>query len=77
MELLKRMKPRERSRLEIVLVLANVGNVFLEKASIEVMQANVIGHWLPRRKGSGRYSAKYFMKCIAGTAERREIALIA
>jgi hypothetical protein len=42
--------------------------VFVEKASIE-LAAETERVW--------RYSAKYFIKCIPGTAERREIGAIA
>ena len=63
--LFKRMKQKARSRLQIVLVLAKDANAFVEKVSIGIAQAKVIGRLKELAAETGHHLGVYSSACSA------------
>jgi phosphatidylserine/phosphatidylglycerophosphate/cardiolipin synthase-like enzyme len=63
--LFKRMKQKARSRLQIVLVLAKDANAFVEKVSIGIAQAKVIGRLKELAAETGHRLGVYYSACSA------------
>jgi phosphatidylserine/phosphatidylglycerophosphate/cardiolipin synthase-like enzyme len=63
--LFKRMKQKARSRLQIVLVLAKDANAFVEKVSIGIAQAKVIGRLKELAAEAGHHLGVYYSACSA------------
>jgi phosphatidylserine/phosphatidylglycerophosphate/cardiolipin synthase-like enzyme len=61
----KRMKEEGRSRLQIVLVLAKDANAFVEKVSIGIAQAKVIGRLKELAAETGHRLGVYYSACSA------------
>jgi phospholipase D1/2 len=61
----KRMKQKARSRLQIVLVLAKDANAFVEKVSIGIAQAKVVGRLKELAAETGHCLGVYYSACSA------------
>jgi phosphatidylserine/phosphatidylglycerophosphate/cardiolipin synthase-like enzyme len=65
----RRMREKMRSRLQIVLVLAKEANAFVEKVSIGIAQAKVIGRLKELAAETGHRLGVYYSACSAADGQ--------